>query len=57
MFVRLPRQLSGNDRLRNTMMSLRHGQASVNPLVETVEDLIGRRKTNHLGMCKLLRGD
>jgi hypothetical protein len=29
-------------------------QASVNPKAETVEELQGRRKALHLGMCKLL---
>ena len=33
------------------------GQASVNPKAETVEELKGRRKALHLGMCKLLRED
>jgi hypothetical protein len=32
-------------------------QASVNPKAETVEELKGRRKALHLGMCKLLRED
>jgi hypothetical protein len=32
-------------------------QASVNPKAETVEELQGRRKALHLGMCKLLRED
>ena len=32
-------------------------QASVNPRAETVEDLQGRRKRLHMGMCKLLRED
>ena len=32
-------------------------QASVNPKVETVEELLCRRKNLHLGMCKLLRED
>ncbi len=33
------------------------GQASVNPKAETVDELQGRRKTLHLGMCKLGRQD
>ena len=33
------------------------GQASVNPKVETVEELQGRRKTLHMGMFKLARED
>ncbi len=32
-------------------------QASVNPKAETVEELQARRKSLHLGMCKLLRED
>jgi hypothetical protein len=32
-------------------------QASVNPKAKTVEELQGRRKTLHMGMCKLLRED
>jgi hypothetical protein len=33
------------------------GQASVNPKVETVEELLGRRKNLHMGMTKLARDD
>jgi hypothetical protein len=32
-------------------------QASVNPKAETVEELQGRRKALHLGMCKLAQED
>ena len=32
-------------------------QASVNPKVETVDDLVNRRKALHVGMCKLLHDD
>jgi hypothetical protein len=31
------------------------GQASINPKVETVDELVERRKRLHLGMCKLLQ--
>ena len=33
------------------------GQASLNPNIDTVDDLVGRRKVLHLGMCNLLRDD
>jgi len=33
------------------------GQVSVNPKADTVEELQGRRKRLHMGMCKLLRDD
>ena len=33
------------------------GQASVNPKVETVEELLARRKNLHLGMMKLAMED
>ncbi len=33
------------------------GQASVNPKAETVEELLGRRRTLHLGMLKLAQED
>jgi hypothetical protein len=32
-------------------------QASINPKIETVEELEQRRKRLHLGMCKLLQED
>ncbi len=32
-------------------------QALVNPKVETVEELLGRRKNLHMGMTKLARDD
>ncbi len=44
-------------RYANLCLTAWNGQASVNPKVETVEELQGRRKRLHIGMCKLLRED